>query len=79
MAKMTIKECRTKKFTIREKLICQYAKEIIMEFTDQIKDAIKEGNGNALSNAIRDLKCEARMIGDNEQQLRNWLWFAQMI
>lgn len=75
---MTIKELRTKKLTTRELLICQYAKEIIITASDSIKQALKENNGKAMGNALRDLESEARLIA-TEKELKNCLWLEQML
>lgn len=75
---MTIKELKTRKLTVRELLICQYAKEIMLFASDSIRAAIKRNDGKALGNALRDLECEAHSI-DNEKQLKDCLWLNQMI
>ncbi len=76
---MTIKELKTKKLTVRELLICQYAKETMLLASDSIKLGAKNNDGKAIGNALRDLECEARMIGDDERQLKNCLWLGQML
>ena len=76
---ITIRELRIKKLTAREWLICQYAKEIMLLESDSIKLGAKNNDGKAIGNALRDLECEARMIGDDERQLKNCLWLGQML
>lgn len=76
---MTIKRLRSKKFTDREKLICQYAKEVMLIAHKEIKTAIKANSSESLKLSLQYLEAEARMIGDDEKQLKNCLWIAQMI
>lgn len=76
---MTIKELKTKKLTTRELLICQYAKEVILSLCENMRRNMEDESIGLLKRNLYTLECEAKMIGDDEEQLKNCLWLDQML